>query len=73
MGLEFTSLKLKDINNFQAVQATFKNKIPEAIAFIQQTDSVQYYTFLGNPFNGNIKDCHDCDHSAYQKKKYSQT
>ncbi len=66
------SLKLKDINNFQAVQATFKNKIPEAIAFIQQTDSVQNYQFLGNPFNGNIKDCHDCEHAAYQKKKYSQ-
>lgn len=65
-------IKLKDINNFQAVQATFKNKIPEAIAFIQQTDSVQYTTFLGNPFNGNIKDCHDCDHVAYQKKKYTQ-
>ena len=66
------SLKLKDINNFQAVQSTFKNKIPEAIAFMQQTDSVQYYTFLGNPFNGNIKDCHDCEHAAYQKKKYTQ-
>ncbi|GGF19738.1 hypothetical protein [Flavobacterium limi] len=65
-------LKLKDINNFQAVQATYKNKIPEAIAFMQQADSVQYYTFLGNPFNGNIKDCHDCDHAAYQKKKYTQ-
>lgn len=65
-------LKLKDINNFQAVQATYKNKIPEAIAFIQQADSVQYYTFLGNPFNGSIKDCHDCDHAAYQKKKYTQ-
>jgi hypothetical protein len=66
------SLKLKDISNFQAVQATFKNKIPEAIAFIKETDSVQYHTFLGNPFNGNIKDCHDCEHAAYQKKKYSQ-
>ncbi|CAD0009586.1 hypothetical protein [Flavobacterium chungangense] len=65
-------LKLKDINNFQAVQATYKNKIPEAIVFMQQTDSVQYYTFLGNPFNGSIKDCHDCDHAAYQKKKYTQ-
>lgn len=66
------SLKLKDINNFQAVQATFKNKIPEAIAFIKETDSVQYTIFSGNPFNGSIKDCHDCDHAAYQKKKYSQ-
>lgn len=72
IGTGIYYLKLKDINNFQAVQATFNNKIPEAIAFIQQADSVQYYTFLGNPFNGNIKDCHDCDHKAYQKKKYTQ-
>ncbi|WP_264553178.1 hypothetical protein [Flavobacterium sp. N2038] len=72
IGAGIYSLKLKDINNFQAVQATFKNKIPEAIVFMQQTDSVQYSKFLGNPFNGNIKDCHDCDHAAYQKKKYTQ-
>ena len=72
IGFGIYYLKLKDINNFQAVQATFKNKIPEAIAFIQQADSVQYATFSGNPFNGNIKDCHDCDHVAYQKKKYTQ-
>ncbi|MBS7256784.1 hypothetical protein [Flavobacterium branchiicola] len=72
IGAGIYSLKLKDINNFQAVQATFKNKIPEAIVFMQQTDSVQYAKFLGNPFNGNIKDCHDCDHVAYQKKKYTQ-
>ncbi|TDO84177.1 hypothetical protein EV143_101622 [Flavobacterium chryseum] len=66
------NLKLKDISNFQAIQATFKNKIPEAIAYMKETDSVQHYQFLGNPFNGNIKDCHDCEHAAYQKKKYSQ-
>lgn len=72
IGAGIYSLKLKDINNFQAVQATFKNKIPEAIAFLKETDSVQYSNFLGNPFNGNIKDCHDCEHAAYQKKKYSQ-
>ncbi|MEO8532615.1 MAG: hypothetical protein ABI441_02640 [Flavobacterium sp.] len=72
IGAGIYNLKLKDINNFQAIQSTFKNKIPEAIVFLQQSDSVQYYTFLGNPFNGNIKDCHDCEHAAYQKKKYSQ-
>lgn len=71
IGAGIYSLKLKDINNFQAVQATFKNKIPEAIEFMKQTDSVQYYKFLGNPFNGNIKDCHDCEHAAYQKRKYT--
>lgn len=72
IGAGIYSLKLKDINNFQAVQATFKNKIPEAIEFMKQADSVQYYKFLGNPFNGSIKDCHDCDHAAYQKRKYTQ-
>jgi len=71
IGVDIYSLKLKDINNFQAVQATFKNKIPEAITFMQKTDSVQHYKFLGNPFNGSIKDCHDCDHVAYQKRKYT--
>lgn len=71
IGSEIYNLKLKDINNFQAVQATFKNKIPEAIAFMKETDSIQNILFLGNPFNGSIKDCHDCDHAAYQKKKYS--
>ncbi|KAF2341214.1 hypothetical protein [Flavobacterium tistrianum] len=71
IGAGIYSLKLKDINNFQAVQATFKNKIPEAIEFMKQTDSVQHVKFLGNPFNGNIKDCHDCEHAAYQKRKYT--
>ena len=72
IGAGIYSWKLKDINNFQAVQATFKNKIPEAIEFLKQTDSVQNSKFLGNPFNGSIKDCHDCDHAAYQKRKYTQ-
>ena len=71
IGSEIYRVKLEEINYFQAIQAAFKNKIPEAIAFIKETDSVQYTVFLGNPFNGNIKDCHDCEHVAYQKKKYS--
>ncbi len=66
------NVKLPEIYNYEAVKATFQNKIPEAIAFMQKTDSIQHYLFLGNPFNGNIKDCHDCDHAAYQKRKYSQ-
>ena len=71
IGSGIYSLKLHEISYFQAIKATFKNKIPEAIAFLKEADSVQYTVFLGNPFNGNIKDCHDCEHAAYQKKKYS--
>jgi hypothetical protein len=65
------SLQLKDINDYQAVKAAFANKIPEAIAFMKQTDSLQYGAFYGNPFAGSIKDCHDCDHVARQKRKYT--
>ncbi len=72
IGFSIYNLNLNNINNFQAIQATYQNKIPEAIAFMQQTDTLQNAVFYGNPFNGNIKDCHDCDHTAYQKKKYSQ-
>ncbi|MBF4470680.1 hypothetical protein [Flavobacterium sp. HJJ] len=71
IGVSIYSLKLDDINYFQAVKATFNNKIPEAIAFMKQSDKLQNTVFYGNPFLGNIKDCHDCDHQAPQKKKYT--
>lgn len=28
-------------------------------------------TLLGNPFTIHINDCHDCDHNAFQTKKYT--
>ena len=65
-------LNLNDINEYQAVLSTYQNKIPEAIAFMKQADSLQNIVFYGNPFNGRIKDCHDCEHAERQKKKYSQ-
>ncbi len=39
-----------------------------------QTEMVDYKTqeLPGNPFNGKIKDCNDCDHAAKQSVKYSQ-
>lgn len=39
-----------------------------------ETITVDYKTqeLLGNPFNGKIKDCNDCDHQAKQSVKYSQ-
>nr|WP_315198207.1 hypothetical protein [uncultured Flavobacterium sp.] len=71
IGASIYEIKLADINYFQAVKATFQNKIPEAIAFMKQSDKLQNTVFYGNPFVGNIKDCHDCDHQAPQKKKYT--
>jgi len=71
IGAAIYEIKLRDINYFQGVKATFENKIPEAISFMNQSDNMQKTNFYGNPFLGNIKDCHDCDHQAAQKKKYS--
>ena len=72
IGLAIYDVKLNDINDYQAVKAAFANKITQAIAFMQKAESTQNIVFSGNPFNGNIKDCHDCEHAAFQKKKYSQ-
>ncbi|AOW08461.1 hypothetical protein [Flavobacterium gilvum] len=69
IGSATYEIKLRDIYYFQGVKATFENKIPEAIAFMNQSDNMQKTVFYGNPFLGNIKDCHDCDHQATQKKK----
>ena len=64
-------LDLDKINKYQAVQATFVNKIPDAISFMEQSGDLQYVVLYGNPFNGKIKDCHDCEHAKRQKTKYT--
>ena len=41
---------------------------------VYETKMVDYKEseFFGNPFNGKIKDCNDCDHAAKQSVKYTQ-
>ena len=63
-------IRLAQIIGYQAVMATYKNKINDAIALMEEAGGKN--TFPGNPFNGNIKDCHDCDFAAYQKRKYTE-
>ena len=65
-------LKLDDIFKFQAVTALYNDKVAEAIGYISQSGDLQEIEFLANPFNGFIKDCHDCEHQAPQKKKFTQ-
>lgn len=59
-----------DINDFQAVNYTYKNDIEKAIFYMEKKKN--HFVLLGNPFNGNIQDCHDCDHAAYQKRKFTE-
>lgn len=60
------------ISDYQAVLLTFEDKIDEAIVLMNQTSVSKEVQLLGNPFNGNIKDCHDCEHAAAQKVKYTK-
>jgi hypothetical protein len=64
-------VKTTDINEFQAIQLAFEDRINEAITLMKEgTGSATQ--LLGNPFNGRIRDCHDCDHEAAQKIKYTK-
>lgn len=76
---------LSDIYESRAIYAYYQNRIDDAIALMQKAtpqkprinygyDEVYYNTAVlrGNPFNGKIKDCNDCDHEAPQKTTYNK-
>lgn len=63
---------LESIIEFQAIQFAYQDKVNQAIVLMKEAGDVKDRQLLGNPFNGNIKDCHDCDHVAPQKVKYTK-
>ncbi|MFC0516622.1 hypothetical protein ACFFGT_20615 [Mucilaginibacter angelicae] len=54
----------------QAIMLAYRQQTQKAITWFKkmQPDTT---TFLGNPFNGRMIDCHDCDHAAPQKQKFT--
>ncbi len=64
------NVTLGEIYEYQGIMSAYAGKLDEAIGFFQQ-GKVDGAELLGNPFNGKIKDCHDCDHAAVQKVKYT--
>jgi hypothetical protein len=65
------STKIEDIENYEAVLATFENNISSAVSHLENTTEKKNMILLANPFNGNIKDCHDCEHHAPQSRKFT--
>lgn len=63
--------KLGDILRFQVVQLVYNDQLDAAVALSKQIPADQDVILLGNPFNGKIKDCNDCDHNAKQSVKYN--
>lgn len=62
----------EDIVEYQAIKAFYDEKLDESIAFMTQAGENAESKLKSNPFNGGIKDCHDCDHALPQKTVYTK-
>lgn len=60
-----------DLYHYKAVVATFEDNLDDAIEYMQKSAHLGETVLLGNPFNGFIKDCHDCEHARRQSVKYT--
>jgi len=63
-------LTTNDLLEYQAIQLTYKENLGEAIAKMEAAAPKD--VLPGNPFTGRLQDCHDCDHEAPQKIKYTK-
>ncbi|WP_207514667.1 hypothetical protein [Longitalea luteola] len=66
----FYPLTTNDLNEYQAIRLTYDDQLDEAIAKMETVPASA--PLPGNPFNGRLQDCHDCDHEAPQKIKYTK-
>ncbi|UUC46941.1 hypothetical protein [Flavobacterium cerinum] len=71
MAVKLYDVNLSDIYQYQGMMSAYANKMDQAITYMEQSEGKKD-TLPGNPFNGKIKDCNDCDHVAYQKIKYTR-
>jgi len=61
-----------DIYYLQGLNAFYNGDLQTAMQLIRKCEGGSNdFTLFGNPFNGKIKDCNDCDHAAKQSKKYN--
>lgn len=65
-------LNIATLYEFEAISKTYNEDIESAIALMEKSGKNGETTLLSNPFNGGIKDCHDCDHALPQKTKYTK-
>lgn len=68
---------LNDLWEYQGIQFTYNDrlivdKLSDAITAFQRDTANAKKWLMGNPFNGRINDCHDCDHEAQTKVVYTK-
>ncbi len=64
------NISLADIFEYQAIMRAYSGKLDEAIELTMKSEL--NYELLGNPFNGKIKDCNDCDHAITLRVPYTK-
>jgi hypothetical protein len=55
----------------EAILNALRGDLRSSLAIFSKLPDSQLIVIRGNPFNNNIKDCHDCDHEAYKGKPYN--
>ena len=65
-------IKLSDLLEYQSILSTYQNDLDGAIKFMQQAERNNKIELPANPFNGKIKDCHDCEFAAPKKQTFTQ-
>lgn len=67
---EQASLQKHDYQELLGIRYAQQDKLEDALVALKAVGSKE--TLYGNPFTIHIKDCHDCDHEAAQKTKYTK-
>ncbi len=62
---------LDELYYHQAASLVYDENIDKAIALMGKAIKTSKDTLPGNPFNARLNDCHDCDHAAHQKQKFT--
>lgn len=63
---------LDDLYDYQAIRLAYDNQIDKAIEAMEKAGDKGKSELYGNPFNGKIKDCNDCDYAAFKGTPYSK-
>jgi hypothetical protein len=63
---------LDDLYDYQGVRLAYDDKMEPAIAAMEKAGEKGNFNFQGNPFNGRINDCHECDHASYKGTPYTK-
>jgi hypothetical protein len=70
VAVRYYPYKVDDLYYHQATTLVYKEELDKAIIYLKKMKP-RHLTLPGNPFNSRLNDCHDCEHEAPQKQKFT--